>query len=84
MCRRFARLSDYIAHVLKQPQAKSLQFLDLSQNAMDKKSVEYIAGALAQMPEQGLASLKLDDCQLKPLSLEALGKILYQSYTHVN
>ena len=53
-----------------------MQFLDLSQNAIDKKSVEYIAGALAQMPEQGLASLKLDDCQLKPLSLEALGKIL--------
>ena len=50
--------------------------MDLSQNAMDKKSVEYIAGALAQMPEQGLSSLKLDDCQLKPLSLEALGKII--------
>ncbi|VDB95667.1 unnamed protein product [Peniophora sp. CBMAI 1063] len=59
--------------------AKSLQFLDLSQNALDKKSVEYVAGALAQMPEQGLASLKLDDCQLKPLSLEALAHLVRTS-----
>ncbi|KAI0037180.1 hypothetical protein K488DRAFT_39518 [Vararia minispora EC-137] len=51
---------------------KSLQFLDLSQNALDKKSIEYIAASLAQLPEQGLSSLKLDDCSLKPLSLEAL------------
>jgi protein phosphatase 1 regulatory subunit 37 len=54
-------------------QNRSLQFLDLSQNALDKKSVEYIAASLAQVPEQGLNSLKLDDCSLKPLSLEVLG-----------
>ncbi|KZV74163.1 RNI-like protein [Peniophora sp. CONT] len=59
--------------------AKTLQFLDLSQNALDKKSVEYVAGALAQMPEQGLSSLKLDDCQLKPLSLEALAHLVRTS-----
>ncbi|KAI0266389.1 hypothetical protein BC834DRAFT_874348 [Gloeopeniophorella convolvens] len=52
--------------------AKTLQFLDLSQNSLDKRSIEYIAAALPQAPEPGLASLKLDDCFLKPQALEAL------------
>ncbi|EMD36293.1 hypothetical protein CERSUDRAFT_95631 [Gelatoporia subvermispora B] len=52
--------------------AKTLQFLDLSQNALDKKSIEYIAGALAQAPNPGLVSLRLDDCSLKPAALDAL------------
>lgn len=49
-----------------------MQFLDLSQNALDKKSIEYIVAALAIAPESGLASLRLDDCQLRPAALEAL------------
>ncbi|KAI0072487.1 RNI-like protein [Panus rudis PR-1116 ss-1] len=52
--------------------AKSLQFLDLSQNAIDKKSIEYIAASLPAAPTPGLVSLKLDDCQLRPTSLDAL------------
>ncbi|KAI0321438.1 hypothetical protein OF83DRAFT_1051221 [Amylostereum chailletii] len=59
--------------------AKTLQFLDLSQNPLDKKSVEYIAAALAQCPDQGLTSLKLDDCSLKPLGLEALAHLVRTS-----
>ena len=52
--------------------AKSLQFLDLSQNILDKKSVEYIVAALETAPEPGLVSLRLDDCGLRPAALEAL------------
>ncbi|KAI0646342.1 RNI-like protein [Trametes meyenii] len=52
--------------------AKSLQFLDLSQNALDKKSIEYIAAALPATPTPGLVSLRLDDCSLKPQALDAL------------
>ncbi|KAI0042771.1 RNI-like protein, partial [Auriscalpium vulgare] len=52
--------------------AKNLQFLDLSQNSLDKKSIEYVAVALRPAPEHGLSSLKLDDCFLKPQALEAL------------
>ncbi|KAI0360641.1 RNI-like protein [Trametes cingulata] len=52
--------------------AKSLQFLDLSQNALDKKAVEYIAAALPAAPTPGLVSLRLDDCSLKPQALDAL------------
>jgi len=52
--------------------AKSLQFLDLSQNALDKKSMEYVVGALETAPEPGLVSLRLDDCQLRPAALETL------------
>lgn len=55
-------------------QAKSLQFLDVSQNALDKKAIEYIAAALPAAPAIGLASLRLDDCSLKPQALDALGK----------
>ena len=51
-----------------------LQFLDLSQNALDKKSVEYIAAALPDAPTPGVVSLRLDDCSLKPQALDALGK----------
>ncbi|OBZ77463.1 hypothetical protein A0H81_01899 [Grifola frondosa] len=52
--------------------ASSLQFLDLSQNALDKKSVEYVAAALAVSPAPGLLSLRLDDCSMKPAALDAL------------
>ncbi|PPQ96897.1 hypothetical protein CVT26_005882 [Gymnopilus dilepis] len=52
--------------------AKSLQFLDLSQNSLDKKSVEYIVAALETAPEPGLVSLRLDDCSLRPAALETL------------
>lgn len=51
---------------------KSLQFLDISQNPLEKKAVEYIAGALTPAPNPGLESLKLDDCALKPAALEVL------------
>lgn len=53
--------------------AKNLQFLDLSQNALDKKAIEYIAVALPDAPTPGLVSLRLDDCALKPQALDALG-----------
>ncbi|CDO75859.1 hypothetical protein BN946_scf184833.g10 [Trametes cinnabarina] len=52
--------------------AKSLQFLDLSQNVLDKRSIEYIAAALPAAPAPCLASLRLDDCSLKPQALDAL------------
>ncbi|KAF5354240.1 hypothetical protein D9756_006991 [Leucocoprinus leucothites] len=52
--------------------AKSLRFLDLSQNNIDKKSIEYIVAALGTPPDQGLESLRLDDCILRPAALEAL------------
>ncbi|KAI0087207.1 hypothetical protein BDY19DRAFT_986247 [Irpex rosettiformis] len=52
--------------------AKGLQFLDVAQNTMDKKSIEYIAAALPQAPEPGLISLRFDDCALKPQVLDAL------------
>ncbi|KAF9477211.1 RNI-like protein [Pholiota conissans] len=52
--------------------AKTLQFLDLSQNLLDKKSVEYIVAALETAPEPGLVSLRLDDCALRPAALETL------------
>jgi hypothetical protein len=58
---------------LTSPQAKTLQFLDLSQNSLDKRSIEYIANALPQAPGPCLSSLRLDDCFLKPQALEALG-----------
>ncbi|KAF8804912.1 RNI-like protein [Phlegmacium glaucopus] len=52
--------------------AKSLQFLDLSQNFLDKKSIEYVVAALETAPEPGLVSLRLDDCSLRPAALETL------------
>ncbi|KAJ8463748.1 hypothetical protein ONZ51_g10047 [Trametes cubensis] len=60
------------AYVTKLSKAKSLQFLDLSQNALDKKSIEYIAAALPAAPTPGLVSLRLDDCSLRPQVLDAL------------
>lgn len=60
-------------------QSKSLQFLDLSQNTLDKKAIDYISAALPQAPEVGLSSLKLDDCQLRATVLEALGASRLQS-----
>ncbi|TFK50472.1 RNI-like protein [Heliocybe sulcata] len=59
--------------------AKSLQFLDVSQNVLDKKSVEYIAAALPTAPNSGLESLKLDDCSLRPAALEALAHVVRTS-----
>ncbi|KAF8635270.1 hypothetical protein AX15_000493 [Amanita polypyramis BW_CC] len=52
--------------------AKNLQFLDISQNGLDKKSMEYIVAALAPASEPGLVSLRMDDCQLRPAALETL------------
>ncbi|KAL4242608.1 RNI-like protein [Abortiporus biennis] len=52
--------------------ARNLQFLDLSQNALDKKAIEQVAAALATASEQGLVSLRLDDCSLRPQALDAL------------
>lgn len=34
------------------PQTKTLQYLDLSQNALDKRSMEYIVGSLGSAPPQ--------------------------------
>lgn len=53
-------------------QAKTLHFLDVSQNSLDKKSVEYIVAALTPAPESGLLTLRMDDCQLRPAALETL------------
>ncbi|KAH7915505.1 hypothetical protein BJ138DRAFT_1187914 [Hygrophoropsis aurantiaca] len=59
--------------------AKTLQFLDLTQTNLDKKSVEYIAASLATAPDSGLISLRLDDCNLKPAALEALSRVVRTS-----
>ncbi|KAJ8514493.1 hypothetical protein ONZ45_g7986 [Pleurotus djamor] len=53
-------------------QTKCLEFLDLSQNNLDKKSVEYIVAALTTPPAPGIASLRLDDCNLRHAALETL------------
>ena len=45
----------------------------MSQNALDKKAIEYIVVALPDAPASGLVSLRLDDCSLKPQALDALG-----------
>ncbi|KAG6885191.1 hypothetical protein C0993_004975 [Termitomyces sp. T159_Od127] len=60
-------------------QARNLQFLDLSQNNLDKKSVEYIVAALATAPNPGLVSLRIDDCQLRPAPLETLSRAVRTS-----
>jgi len=57
-------------------QAKSLQFLDLSQTNLDKKAVEYIVASLTTAPEPGLISLRLDDCNLRVPALDVLGRSL--------
>ncbi|KAF8968036.1 hypothetical protein BDZ97DRAFT_448730 [Flammula alnicola] len=59
--------------------AKSWQFLDLSQNMLDKKSVEYIVAALETAPEPGLVSLRLDDCSLRPAALETICRAIRTS-----
>ncbi|EKM53275.1 uncharacterized protein PHACADRAFT_175669 [Phanerochaete carnosa HHB-10118-sp] len=59
--------------------AKNLQFLDLSQNVLDKKAIEYIAAALQPAPTPGLMSLRLDDCSLKPQALDALAHAVRMS-----
>lgn len=60
-------------------QSKTLQFLDLSQNALDKKSTEYIVAALATAPDPGLVSLRLDDCSLRAPALEVLARTVRTS-----
>jgi protein phosphatase 1 regulatory subunit 37 len=52
--------------------SRGLRFLDLAQNYLDKKSIEFIVAALETPPEQGLESLRLDDCSLRPAALEIL------------
>ncbi|CCM02426.1 uncharacterized protein FIBRA_04524 [Fibroporia radiculosa] len=69
----FRLLGAYVA------KAKSLQFLDLSQNSLDKKSIEYIASALSEAPMPGLVSLRLDDCSLRPAALDALANTVRKS-----
>ncbi|KAF9002517.1 hypothetical protein BDQ17DRAFT_1306302 [Cyathus striatus] len=59
--------------------SNTLRFLDLSQNALDKKSVEYLVSALTKAGEPGLESLRLDDCQLRPGSLEVLCRAVRDS-----
>ncbi|TFK65923.1 RNI-like protein [Pluteus cervinus] len=59
--------------------AKSIQFLDLSQNNLDKKSVEYVVAALTTAPEPGLISLRMDDCQLRPAGIEVLSRAVRTS-----
>lgn len=51
--------------------ATSLQFLDISQNPIDKKSIEYITACLVPNTP-GLISLRMDDCLLRPAVLEVL------------
>ena len=50
-------------------QAKSLQFLDLSQNMLDKKSIDHIVAGLETPPQTGCC---LDDCSLLSPALEFL------------
>ncbi|KAG7440205.1 RNI-like protein [Guyanagaster necrorhizus] len=52
----------------------SLEFLDLSQNALDKKSVELLVAALT-----ALVTLRLDDCSLRPGALETLSRAVRTS-----
>ncbi|KAI0746800.1 RNI-like protein [Daedaleopsis nitida] len=59
--------------------ARGLQFLDLSQNALDKKAIEYIVVSLPEAPTPGLVSLRLDDCSLKPQALDALAHAVRKS-----
>ena len=74
LCRQGAFTNVYSYLRLTFRQSKSIQFLDLSQNNLDKKSVEHIVAALATAPDPGLISLRLDDCALRPASLETLGE----------
>ncbi|KAJ7834248.1 hypothetical protein B0H14DRAFT_3087627 [Mycena olivaceomarginata] len=59
-------------------QAHALTFLDLSQNALDKKAVECVVAALGEYRE-GLVSLKLDDCGLRAAALETLSRAVRTS-----
>lgn len=55
----------------------SLQFLDASQNSLDKKAIEYVASALATKPS--LVSLRMDDCLLRASALETLAHAVRDS-----
>ncbi|KAJ7241653.1 hypothetical protein C8J57DRAFT_1192532 [Mycena rebaudengoi] len=59
--------------------AHTLQFLDLSQNALDKKAIECVVSALEGGGRKGLVSLKLDDCSLRPAALESLSRAVRTS-----
>lgn len=59
--------------------AQNMQFLDLSQNPLEKKSIEYIVAALPTAPQAGLVSLRLDDCSLRHASLETLARAVRTS-----
>ncbi|KAJ7229308.1 hypothetical protein B0H12DRAFT_1212926 [Mycena haematopus] len=60
-------------------QAHALTFLDLSQNALDKKAVECVVSAWGNTPRKGLVSLKLDDCNLRAAALETLARAVRTS-----
>ncbi|KAK7451206.1 hypothetical protein VKT23_012542 [Stygiomarasmius scandens] len=59
--------------------SSSIQFLDLSQIPLDKKAIEVLVAALTPAGHPGLASLRLDDCALKPGALEVLAKVVRTS-----
>ncbi|KAJ6476681.1 hypothetical protein C8R47DRAFT_1178834 [Mycena vitilis] len=70
--------------------AHTLTFLDLSQNALDKKAVECVVAALGDEKDRdrgkdkdgrqrGLVSLKLDDCGLRAAALETLSRAVRTS-----
>ncbi|KAH7929207.1 RNI-like protein [Leucogyrophana mollusca] len=69
----FRLLGAYVAR------AKSLQFLDLSQTTLDKKSIDPSPATDTTLPNTGLVSLRLDDCALKPAALEALSRTVRTS-----
>ncbi|KAL1743355.1 hypothetical protein HDZ31DRAFT_41155 [Schizophyllum fasciatum] len=54
--------------------AQNMQFLDLSQNPLEKKAIEHIVAAIPTAPTPGLVSLRLDDCQLRHAALETLAR----------
>lgn len=70
--------------------ASSLQFLDISRNVLEKKSVEYLVAsfkaaqdtthmksiAVVNVKKPAVLSLRLDECSLRPGALEVLGKVL--------
>ncbi|KAL1716168.1 hypothetical protein EV715DRAFT_255322 [Schizophyllum commune] len=59
--------------------AQNMQFLDLSQNPLEKKAIEHIVAAIPTAPTPGLVSLRLDDCQLRHAALETLARAVRTS-----
>jgi len=62
--------------------------LDVSQNVLEKKSVEYLVAALGASTtagdEPGLVSLRMDDCSLRPAALETLCTISFFSFLSID